>query len=52
MQPRLGRLTFDKIRSKRRLLFGGKSQPQIAQNSGLSRQRASQMYQRVMAAVN
>ncbi|QHQ29929.1 transcriptional regulator KorA (plasmid) [Xanthomonas albilineans] len=52
IQPRLGRLTVDTVQIARRVLVEGKSQAQIAEETGLTRQRISKMVQRVMSAAN
>ncbi|MCE4302531.1 TrfB-related DNA-binding protein [Xanthomonas hortorum pv. vitians] len=52
IQSRLGRLTVDTVQIARRVLVDGKSQAEVAEETGLSRQRVSKMVQRVMAAAN
>ncbi|MBZ5763800.1 TrfB-related DNA-binding protein (plasmid) [Xanthomonas translucens pv. translucens] len=52
IQPRLGRLSGDTVKIARRVLVDGKSQAEIAEETGLTRQRVSKMVQRVVAAAN
>ncbi|MGN9500126.1 TrfB-related DNA-binding protein [Pseudomonas syringae pv. aptata] len=52
IQPRLGRLSGDTVKIARRVLVDGKSQAEISEETGLTRQRVSKMVQRVVAAAN